>query len=425
MIIVIGGGPAGFFGAIAAREARPDRPVILLEKQGAVLRKVAVSGGGRCNVTHACDNARELAAHYPRGRRELIGPLTRWSVADTVTWFAAHGVRLKTERDGRMFPESDSSATIVDCLREAAITAGVEIRTRNPVASIQRNSPGGGFRVELTDGAALGCDQILLATGGHSAGGSEARAADGHALARSLGHEITAPVPSLFTFNLEDPAWKELTGLAVDPVALRVTGQGLPGQGLTSEGPLLVTHWGVSGPAVLKLSAFGARAFHDLDYCFELAVDWLPRQDRAELEESLRRWADQNGKKAVVSGRPVALPGRVWRILAAKAEIADHVKWAELGRKPLQRLLEQLKNTRLGVAGKSTFKEEFVTCGGIPLNEVDLRTMASRVCPGLFLAGEILDIDGVTGGFNFQAAWTTGRLAGLGMTAATDESESS
>jgi predicted Rossmann fold flavoprotein len=414
MIIVIGGGPAGFFGAIAAREAQPDQPVTLLEKQGAVLRKVAVSGGGRCNVTHACDNARELAAHYPRGRRELIGPLTHWSVADTVAWFASHGVRLKTERDGRMFPESDSSATIVDCLYETAVLAGVEVLTRHPVSGIALRD-GGGFLVRLTDETMVECDRILLATGGHSLGRKDPDAVDGYTLAQSLGHGLAEPVPSLFTFNLDDPAWKELTGLAVDPVGLRVHGQGLPGKGLASEGPLLMTHWGVSGPAVLKLSAFGARVFHEKDYRFELAVDWLPRMDRPALEETLRLWADQNGKKAVVSGRPVPLPGRAWRTLMAKIDTPEQMKWADLGRKSFQKMVEQLKNTRLAVTGKSTFKDEFVTCGGVPLNEVDLRTMASRICPGLYLAGEVLDIDGLTGGFNFQAAWTTGRLAGQAL----------
>ena len=415
MIIVIGGGPAGFFGAIAAREARPDLPVTILEKQGSVLRKVVVSGGGRCNVTHACENARDLAGHYPRGSRELIGPFTRWGVADTIAWFSEHGVRLKTEPDGRMFPESDSSATIVDCLRGAATEAGIDILTRRAVSRIIPRDEGG-FRVELADETTLECDRILLATGGHAHGGRDPRPADGYTLAQSLGHDLTPPVPSLFTFNLDDARWTEMAGVAVDPVSLRAYGPGLPGKGLASKGPLLITHWGLSGPAVLKLSAFGARLFSELDYRFELGIDWLTDLAPAPLDERLQDWADRNPRKAVSSGGPVDLPKRLWRTLVQTTGIPDSTKWTDLGRKPRLRLAGLLKGTRVAVNGKSTFKEEFVTCGGVPLAQVDLRTMASRICPGLFLAGEILDIDGLTGGFNFQAAWTTGRLAGLGMT---------
>ena len=417
MIIVIGGGPAGFFGAIAAREARPDRPVVILEKHEQVLRKVAVSGGGRCNVTHACESARELATHYPRGGRELIGPFTRWGVSETIDWFADHGVRLKTEPDGRMFPVSDTSATIVDCLRQVAREAGVDVRTRQQVTGITSRD-GGGFRIELADGNPIDCDQVLLATGGRALGKQAPSNTDGYALAGSLGHGLVQPVPSLFTFKVDDSLWTNLSGLSVTHVNLRASGPGFPGKGLVTEGPLLMTHWGFSGPAVLKLSALGARHFQELDYRFDLTVDWLPELTSAAVAGSLQDKADNDGKKAVATGGPAPLPKRLWRALVEKAEIPDHVKWAELGRKPRNRLLELLKNTPIAVDGKSTNKEEFVTCGGVPLAEVDLRTMTSRVCPGLFLAGETLDIDGVTGGFNFQAAWTTGRLAGLGMAAA-------
>ena len=416
MIIVIGGGPAGFFAAITAREVRPDRPVVLLEKQGNVLRKVAVSGGGRCNVTHACPSARDLAAHYPRGGRELIGPFTRWSVDDTVAWFAERGVELKTEPDGRMFPVTDASATIVDCLRRAATTAGVEVRTQQAVLGVEALT-GGGFRVDLADGQALECEAVLLASGGHARTTESGRAADGYTLAQSLGHTLVQPVPSLFTFNLTDRSWAEMAGLVVDPVAVRARGAGLPGKGLAMAGPLLITHWGVSGPAVLKLSAWGARQFHESDYRFDLAIDWLPAVDAAALDSLLQEWADANPRKTVAASCPrtLSLPRRLWETLAARAEIPGDRKWAELGRKPRHRLGGLIKNTELKVDGKSTNKEEFVTCGGIPLAEVDFKTMASRLCPGLYLAGEVLGIDGVTGGFNFQAAWTTGRLAGLGL----------
>ena len=417
MIIVIGGGPAGFFGAIAAREKRPDRPVVILEKQDQVLRKVALSGGGRCNVTHACENPRELAAHYPRGDRELIGPLTRWGVADTVAWFAGRGVRLKTEPDGRIFPESDSSATIVDCLASAARAAGVEVLTGKPVTGIARRQ-GGGFRVDLAAGDALECGQILLATGGNARADHDSRSGDGYSLACSLGHDLIQPVPSLFAFNLDDPRWTEMAGLSVENVKLRASGPQWPEKNLAAEGPLLLTHRGLSGPAVLKLSAIGARRFHQEGYGFELGIDWLPDRKPADLGAQLQDWAHRNGRKAVSSGGPVALPRRLWGALVRMAGLADDAKWAELSRKHRDRLEQLLKNTRVTVTGKSTNKEEFVTCGGVPLAEVDLKTMASRICPGLFLAGEVLDIDGLTGGFNFQAAWTTGWLAGQGLAAA-------
>ena len=275
MIIVIGGGPAGFFGALAAREKRPDQPVVILEKQDRVLRKVSVSGGGRCNLTHACENARELAAHYPRGGRELIGPFTRWGVDDTIGWFTERGVRLKTEPDGRMFPESDSSATIVECLENNARETGIEVLLRRSVTGIVRREEGG-FQIEMADGPTLNCDQVLLATGGHTLGGNKPHSVGGYTLAASLGHALVQPVPSLFTFNVDDPRWNEMAGLAVENIKILATGQGIPGKGLSTDGPLLVTHWGFSGPAVLKLSSIGARHFHDVDYRFDLGIDWLP-----------------------------------------------------------------------------------------------------------------------------------------------------
>lgn len=413
MIVVIGGGPAGFFGAIAARESNPDRPVVLLEKQGRMLRKVAISGGGRCNATHACPDPRQLAAHYPRGGRALIGPFTRWGVEQTIDWFAQRGVELKTEPDGRMFPVIDSSQTIIDCLLDAARRAGVEVRPRTPVAALERRGDGG-LRVRLEDDSTLEAEGVLLATGGSARVTGSGDETDGHALARSLGHSIAAPVPSLFTFNLSDKGWTELAGLVAEPVSIRALGTGLPPKALSATGPLLFTHWGLSGPAVLKLSAWGARLLHDVDYRFEAAVDWLPGLKVDEIDAGLRLCGEANVRKNVTGARPYAnsLPRRLWERLVAKAQIAPDCRWAELGRKPHRRLAELLKDTRLAVDGKSTYKEEFVTCGGVPLPEVDMKTMQSKVCPGLHLAGEVLDIDGVTGGFNFQAAWTTGRLAG-------------
>jgi len=307
-----------------------------------------------------------------------------------------------------MFPVTDSSATIVECLQRAAREAGVEVRTRRGVTMLERS--GAGLRATLDDGTTLEAGGVLLATGGVEKAG-------GHALARSLGHEILPLVPSLFTFNVPDPAWHELAGVAVDPVIVRVHGDGLPTKKLTNRGALLFTHWGVSGPGVLKLSALGARDMHGVNYRFELGVDWLPAMDAESVDATLSAWAESNPRKNVVGARPTALglPRRLWEELARRTEVPADGRWAELGKKPRRRLAGLLKDTRLPVDGKSTNKDEFVTCGGVALREVDLKTMASRVCPGLYLAGEVLDIDGVTGGFNFQAAWTTGRLAGLAL----------
>jgi len=407
MIVVIGGGPAGFFGAITAREADPSRPVVLLEKVGEVLRKVKVSGGGRCNVTHACFDPRELTGRYPRGGRELLGPFHHWGPAETLDWFAERGVALKTEPDGRMFPETDDSATIVDCLRQAARDAGVDILTRKTVTAIEKD--GENFLVKTASGD-LPCSAVLLATGGQTSADP-----GGFDIARSLGHTIVDPLPSLFTFRCSDPLLEGLPGVATEAV-VEVSDRPRGRDDLRQGGPLLVTHRGLSGPAVLKLSAWGARDLHDQDYRFELAVDWLPGLSVEELDGLLQDRTRTQGKQQVASAGPGDLPRRLWSALVSRAEIGPESRWADLGRDARRTLVDILKGTRLAIHGQDTFKEEFVTCGGVKLAEVDFRTMESRRCPGLFLAGEVLDVDGVTGGFNFQACWTTGYLAGQGMT---------
>ena len=401
-VIVVGGGAAGFFAAITCAEADPAVAVTLLERGPQFLSKVRISGGGRCNVTHACFDARALAVRYPRGERALLAPFRAFQPSDTVAWFAARGVKLKSEADGRMFPITDSSQTIVDCLVQAAQAAGVKLVLNCGVEKITRRE-GGGFELNLTKGEKLSCDRLLLATGG-------CRAAVAGELAVSLGHTLEAPVPSLFTFHIETPWLRELAGISVEDVEAAI-----PAAKLRERGPVLVTHWGLSGPGILRLSAWGARVLHGLEYKFPLLVNWLPHLDAAQVDAVLNSRRASQPAKLVVNTPVAPVPARLWEALVLAAGIARETRWAELPRSAQHRLVQQLTRTELPVAGKSLNKDEFVTCGGVRLREVDFKTMASRVCPGLHFAGELLDVDGITGGFNFQAAWTTGWLAGRAL----------
>ena len=414
MIIVIGGGPAGFFGAITSRLTDPSRPVVILERNPDVLAKVKISGGGRCNVTHACFDPRALAAHYPRGEKELIGPFHKWGPAETAAWFREQGVPLKTETDGRMFPVTDSAGTIVDCLVKTAHAQGVEIRTRCPVERIEPAPAGSGFEVRLAGNETLTCDQLLLATGGKSSRPATAKN-DGYAFAQSLGHSLSEPVPSLFTLRIQDPLLAGLAGISVPAGEIRLATEARGDRALRQTGPILVTHRGLSGPAVLRFSAWGARRLHGLSHRFTVAVNWTGGHSAEDLNQECQDWSRQNGKQQIATGGPGNLPHRLWAALAQHAGIAGQTRWGDLDRSGRSRLVSALVDTRLTVTGKDTFKEEFVTCGGVSLREIDFRTMASRLQPGLFLAGELLDIDGITGGFNFQSCWTTGYLAGRGL----------
>ena len=402
-VIIAGGGAAGFFAAIACIRANPEAEVSIFEQTSNPLAKVRVSGGGRCNVTHACFEPRELVKRYPRGGRELLGAFSRWQPRDTVAWFGEQGVELKTEDDGRMFPVTDSSATIIDCLQRAASTAGVKVQTGCGVKDVQRVAEGGGFLVTVSSGKTMPCDRILIATGG-------GRAEGGLGLAKNLGHTIEAPVPSLFTFHIDDPRLKELAGLAVENAGVSV----VPVK-LREQGPLLITHWGLSGPAVLKLSAWGARTLHGLDYKFPLTVNWLGDRSLDAARADLAAARTANPRKQVATWNPFSLPQRLWERLVAAAGVTPTAAWTSISNQSLGLIANQVATGEFAVSGKSMNKEEFVTCGGVRLGEVDFKTMQSRVCPGLFFAGEVLDIDGVTGGFNFQAAWTTGWLAGQAM----------
>jgi predicted Rossmann fold flavoprotein len=406
-VVIVGGGAAGFFAAIAcAEKLGAAGTVTLIEATAHPLAKVRVSGGGRCNVTHACFEPRELVKRYPRGGRELLGAFHRWQPRDTVEWFAARGVELKTEDDGRMFPVTDDSATIAECLLQAAERAGVKVMLSLGVRKAESLGRAGGepdFWLTLTDDSTLRCERLLLATGGN-------KSSAGLTIAQALGHTIVPPVPSLFTFHIDDARLIGLSGVSVENAAVS-----LPGTKLRTDGPMLITHWGLSGPAILKLSAWGARELAGVHYEFPLVVNWTGTHTRDSLVKVLSAVREKNPKKQIATWSPLAMPQRLWERLVTSAGIPAATPWAQVGNAALGTLATQLTAAELKVVGKSLFKEEFVTCGGVKLAEVDFRTMESRVCPGLHFAGEVLDVDGVTGGFNFQAAWTTGWLAGQAM----------
>ncbi len=397
-LVVVGGGAAGMFAAITAAEANPHHEVIILEKSRQLLGKVKISGGGRCNVTNGTTDPAVLVGNYPRGGTALRGPLTRFGSRETAAWFTQRGVRLKTEADGRVFPTTDDSQTIIDCLLAAARAAGVAIRAGIGIETIVRNDSG--FKITLKESAPLHADRLLLATGSNR---------QGYGWAQTLGHTLTPPVPSLFTFNIKDPRLDGLAGIAVADTELKL------GK-ITTTGPTLITHWGLSGPAVLKLSAWGARALAEASYKATLTVIWLPGYTEAQLRQRLMDYKEAHPKRLVGTEAIEPLPQRLWERLAAGAGIETATRrWGTLAKSEVAALIAQLQHGVYQITGKGVFKEEFVTCGGVVLDEVNFRTMESKLCPGLYLAGEILDIDGLTGGYNFQSAWTTGWLAGKAM----------
>jgi predicted Rossmann fold flavoprotein len=401
-IVIVGGGAAAFFAALTCAEARRGTEILILEKTSHFLSKVKISGGGRCNVTHACFDAREFTTRYPRGGRALIAPFQKFQTADTVAWFERHGVRLKTEADGRMFPVTDSSQTIIDCLVNAANAAGLKLKSNCGVETVIKKS-GDKFELKLSTGETLVCDKLLLATGG-------CRTAALGQLAVSLGHTLEPPVPSLFTFHIETPWLRGLAGVSLEPVELSV-----PETRLRERGALLLTHWGLSGPAILRLSAWGARELHGKNYQFTLHVNWLPDWDAEKLAAAFQSCRQSQPAKFIVNTPLAKLPSRLWEQLVIASGLARDTRWAALSGGAQHRLVHQLLRSEFPVTGKSLNKDEFVTCGGVRLNEVNFKTMESRICPGLFFAGEVLDIDGITGGFNFQAAWTTGWLSGRAL----------
>ena len=389
-IIIVGGGAAGFFTAINIVEKNPKLKVAILERGNEVLTKVRVSGGGRCNVTHACFEPNELVKFYPRGEKELRGPFHQFCSGDTVEWFSNHGVELKIEDDGRMFPVSNSSQTIINCFLEATQKLGITVLTGQSVQSIFKKD--NFWKIETQNENYI-AEKLIFATG------SNPKIWE---MLQTFGHAIVTPVPSLFTFNIKDARIKELPGVsALVSVKVKDTK-------LTSTGPLLITHWGMSGPAILKLSAWGARILSEKNYQFTIFVNWLNDVDAEDAEKILKNLKQEHAKKTVSKKSPFDFPNRLWESLVLASNIQEETKWADLSKMQLQNLANQLTNSSFQVNGKSTFKEEFVTAGGIDLKEINFKTMESKLHENLYFAGEILNIDAITGGFNFQNAWTSG-----------------
>lgn len=396
-VAVIGGGAAGFFAALACASRYPQAQVILLERTDRPLAKVRISGGGRCNVTTAITAPKDLVLHYPRGGRAIKPLLHRFGPKETVEWFNARGVQLKIEPDGRMFPITDDSQTVIECLAREVLKLHVSLRYNARVDALVPADTG---ILCTINGATEHFDSVIVATGGSPK-------TEGLAWLAQLGHQIVEPVPSLFTFNLTDDPIVQLTGLSAPKATVR-----LSGSNLHATGPVLVTHWGLSGPAVLRLSSLAARWLAQRDYQAEVVVNWTGIANEEEVRMALNTHKAQHPKALAKGSNPFQLPARLWDHLCDEVDIAPTLPFADLGGKLQNRLVNNLMNDAHAIRGKTTFKEEFVTCGGISLDSVFMHTLQSRTVPGLYFAGEVLDIDGVTGGFNFQAAWTTGFVAG-------------
>lgn len=394
-VIIIGGGAAGFFAAIHASANGAN--VILLEKTTKLLSKVKVSGGGRCNVTHDCDYPNQLVKFYPRGEKSLKKSFSKFDVNDTRRWFEQRGVKLKTEADGRVFPVSDNSATIIDCLMKEVESKGIEIRLKSEV--IKLTSIETGFALELKNGETIIADKVIVTVGGYPK-------SESYQWLRDLGHKIVEPVPSLFTFNVPDSDLKDLKGLSVENGVVSI-----PGSKWKDDGPILITHWGFSAPAVIKLSAWAAIDLHSRKYRFPILINWTGEREDL-VRNALQEMRKNHSTRQVASNTLFDIPKRLWERLCQKAEITETLKYADFPAKTMNRFIEILVRCAYEVDGKTTFKEEFVTAGGVDLAEVDLTTFESKRHEGLYFAGEVLNADGVTGGYNFQHAWTSGYLAG-------------
>ena len=399
-VAIIGGGAAGFFAAISCKTHHSDAEVYIFEKSGKNLSKVKVSGGGRCNVTNVIEPQSDFLRNYPRGQKQLKKTFNYFNRKDTISWFEQRGVDIKAEEDGRMFPVTNDSQTIIDCLRNEINNLGVQLQNNKGIQVIATKDVNL-FELTFLDGEKQIFDFVIIATGGSPK-------LEAYEWLANLGHTIVEPVPSLFTFNIPNESkLKALMGLAVSNALVKIQGTKL-----VQEGPVLVTHWGLSGPAVLKLSAWGARTLQEMAYDFKIQINWLGVMNEEELRVLVNKEAELHGKKKIRNVKLNELPTRLWEYLLDRIQIDLDRVWGEISKKEKNRLINVLLNDGYQVLGKTTFKEEFVTCGGVDLSAVDFNSMQSRVVPGLFFAGEVLNIDGVTGGFNFQAAWSTGFVAG-------------
>ena len=401
-LIVIGGGAAGFFCAVNAASRNNNLEVIIVEKTNKLLSKVKVSGGGRCNVTHACFSIAEMIKKYPRGERFLKQAFHHFFTTDTIEWFQKRNIKLKTEVDGRMFPESNSSETIINCLLQEANKYNVQILMNRKVVKIEKillNNNGNPFQLFFKDGLVLQSDFVCIACGGY-------QKEDQYKWITDLGHTFEKPYPSLFTFNVSKNPIAGLMGISVENAEVKINGTKL-----SQTGPVLVTHWGFSGPAILKLSAFAAKQLASLQYHFSISINWVSNYNENSLLEKFKSMRLEIASKKIMNKNPLNLPQRLWEYHLNLCGIKPELRWADLPSKQQNILVKQLCSQQFTVNGKTTFKEEFVTAGGIKLNEIDANTMASKIVPNLFFVGEILDVDGITGGFNFQHAWTSGFLA--------------
>ena len=396
-LVVIGGGAAGFFCAINAAQMNPALEVIIVEKTSKLLSKVRISGGGRCNVTHHCFSMAEMIKKYPRGNQFLKRAFHHFFTTDTIRWFEERGVQLKTEADGRMFPTTDSSETIVNCLMKEVNKNGVQILLNREVAALSMLNDE--WSIGFKDGEKIMTDFVCIASGGYP------KSLQFEWLKKS-GHTIEAPVPSLFTFNMPGNNVTSLMGIVAENASVKIAGSKLQEQG-----PLLITHWGMSGPCILKLSAWGARELAVKNYQFSILVNWLPAFNEQTLKDKFQQVRFDQAAQKIVNRNAFGLPQRLWQYLLQQSGINENIRWADLPAKEQNKLIKNICVQEFAVSGKTTFKEEFVTAGGVALEEVDHNTMQSKIVPNLFFAGEVLNIDGVTGGFNFQSAWTTGFIA--------------
>uniref|UniRef100_A0AB33IL99 NAD(P)/FAD-dependent oxidoreductase n=1 Tax=Prevotella sp. GTC17253 TaxID=3236793 RepID=A0AB33IL99_9BACT len=397
-IAIVGGGAAGFFAAITAKSRHPEADVCILERASQVLAKVGVSGGGRCNLTNSFEDVTDLKQVYPRGHKLMKRLFKSFNERDAYEWFEAHGVKLVTQADHCVFPQSQRSQSIIDCLVNEAHRLGIHILTRHEVKNIVPQT-NGQLSLALAD-KQMTADRVAITTGGSPHG-------KGLAYLEALGHSIETPVPSLFTFNIADKSLRQLMGTVVIDAIVQ-----MPGTKFRTSGPLLITHWGMSGPAILKLSSHAARYLAEHEYRLPVAVNWTGCTNNSDVQTQLTELALRHAQKQLGTIPPFQLPSRLWQFIIERANLSTEKKWAEVGKKGLNKLVETLVNDQYNINGKGAFKEEFVTCGGIALSNVNLNTLESKVCPHLFFAGEVLDIDAITGGFNLQAAWTTGYTVG-------------